>query len=539
MLAIYSWQQEHSLILAENHVMSHVQIPAGFCIILMCTLNACVTSTQLEEQKTRYSEQHRPQFHFSPETGWMNDPNGLVYHDGEYHLFYQFYPDSTVWGPMHWGHAVSPDLVHWQHLPTALFPDTLGYIFSGSAVADVHNTSGFGIDGVIPLVAIFTHHDPEKAKAGLIDVETQSIAYSLDKGRSWTKYAGNPVVSNPGIRNFRDPKVFWHAESAHWIMPVAAHDHLVFYRSPDLRSWEHTGTFGSAHGAHGGVWECPDLFPLSTNKDAEKWVLIQNMDRGAVNGGSGAQYFIGHFDGTTFINNHPPEQILWLDYGADNYAGVTWFNAPDNRRIFIGWMSQWFDYAQTVPTDPWRSAMTIPRDLSLVETHEGYRLAQLPAKELKQLRLDTTVIESLTFRDNHPISEGHRLIELQLEFDVAGSTATEFGFILKNTLGEQVVVGYNNTDQIFFIDRTNSGKIDFSERFARRDVAPYSARDLLKMIAIVDVASVEVFVDDGILAMTEIFFPNEDFHIVELYSVKASTKLASGSIHRLKSIWRE
>jgi sucrose-6-phosphate hydrolase SacC (GH32 family) len=210
-----------------------------------------------------YSEQHRPQFHFSPPEKWMNDPNGMVYYDGEYHLFYQHYPDSNVWGPMHWGHAASRDMIHWEHLPIALYPDTLGYIFSGSAVVDRNNTSGFGRDGRPPLVAIYTYHDMPGEKAGRPDYQSQAIAYSTDKGRTWTKYAGNPVIPNPlKNKDFRDPKVFWHEPSARWVMALAAFDHIEFWTSPDLKKWQHRSDFGRGLGEHDGVWECPDLFAL-------------------------------------------------------------------------------------------------------------------------------------------------------------------------------------------------------------------------------------------------------------------------------------
>ena len=504
---------------------------------LLMVIAACTSPSPRNKQSDYYREPHRLQFHFSPEIGWMNDPNGLVYHDGEYHLFYQYYPDSTVWGPMHWGHTVSTDLVHWQHLPIALYPDSLGYIFSGSAVVDKDNASGFGKEGQISLIAIFTHHDMTGEKAGRTEIETQSIAYSLDKGRTWTKYAGNPVVKNPGLRNFRDPKVFWHEASKHWIMPIAAGDHLDFYHSPDLKHWAKTGEFGQSHGAHGGVWECPDIFPLKTRDGVEKWVLIQNMDRGAVNGGSGTQYFIGHFDGNTFINDNPSSATLWLDYGADNYAGVTWFNAPDGRRLFIGWMSQWFDYAQKVPTHPWRSAMTVPRELSLRRTGEELRLYQLPVPELFHLRTDTIAIAKQEIRDSVKISENATLLELELEFDLSSSTANDFGFILKNTKGEKVIVGFQKTDSTFYIDRTNSGKASFSDKFARVDSAPYIPQGMMKIRALIDVASIEVFVDDGRLAMTEIFFPNEDYAITELFSKGGTIHLLSSKVYMLKSVW--
>ena len=303
----------------------------------------CLSCNQKKDTSNYYQEQHRPQFHFSPEKGWMNDPNGLVYYEGEYHLFYQYYPDSTVWGPMHWGHAISKDLTTWEHLPIALYPDSLGYIFSGSIVIDENNTAGFQTGIEKPLVAIFTIHDMVKEKAGRKDKESQGIAYSLDKGRSWTKYNKNPVLPNKGDTDFRDPKVFWHEPTKHWVMPLAVGQHLEIFTSPNLKDWTKTGEFGQKDGSHGGVWECPDIISLNTNEGIEKWILIQNIGRGAVNGGSGTQYFVGNFDGKTFINDNSPETKLWLDYGADNYAGVTWFNAPNNEKLFIGWMSNWDD----------------------------------------------------------------------------------------------------------------------------------------------------------------------------------------------------
>ncbi len=261
---------------------------------------SCNNSKKKLVPEDYYNEKHRSQFHFSPEANWMNDPNGMVFYEDEYHLFYQYYPDSTVWGPMHWGHAISTDLVHWNHLPIALYPDEHGLIFSGSAVVDWNNTSGFGIDDKPPLVAIFSYHDMEKEKAGDDDFQTQGIAYSNDKGRTWTTFKNNPVIKNPGVRDFRDPKVIWHKESKQWVMAVAALDHLMIYSSLDLKKWNLQSEFGKDIGNHDGVWECPDLFPLKSDTGEEYWVLIQNMGTGNPNGGSGTQYFIGQFDGKEF-----------------------------------------------------------------------------------------------------------------------------------------------------------------------------------------------------------------------------------------------
>ena len=278
-----------------------------------------------------YNEQYRPQIHFSPKAHWINDPNGMVYYKGIYHLFFQYYPDGTVWGPMHWGHAISNDMVHWQEQPIALYPDSLGYIFSGSAVVDENNTSGFGKDGKTPLVAIFTHHDPEGEKAGSNTFQNQSLAYSLDDGKTWTKYAGNPVLKNPGITDFRDPKVMWYEPQKKWVMTLATKDHITFYSSPNLKDWTKESEFGKELGAHGGVWECPDLFPLDDN-GKKVWVFIVNINPGGPNGGSATQYFIGDFDGKTFTPSQT--NTKWLDYGPDEYAGITWSQYRQQKNIF-------------------------------------------------------------------------------------------------------------------------------------------------------------------------------------------------------------
>jgi fructan beta-fructosidase len=507
--------------------------------IYLLSLSFIVTSCSKTSRTNPelYRETHRPQFHFSPEKGWMNDPNGLVYYDGIYHLFYQHYPDSNVWGPMHWGHATSHDLVHWQQQPIALYPDSLGYIFSGSAVIDDNNTAGFQKGKEKTLVAIFTYHDMVKEKAGRTDRESQGIAYSNDKGNTWIKYAGNPVLKNKGDKDFRDPKVFWFEATKKWIMPLASGDHLEIFSSPNLKEWTKESDFGKKEGSHGGVWECPDLFPLKTEDGMEKWVLIQNIDRGAIGGGSGTQYFIGRFDGKTFINDNNSSTTLWFDYGADNYAGVTWFGAPDNRRIFIGWMSNWDDYAILVPTKGWRSALTIPREIWLVNTPDGIRISQHPVDELKKLRGEKLSIGQKTFGDSLVVSENNIQKELELAFDLSKSTSTSLGFIISNSRNEKVAIGYDKTKNEFFIDRTASGKTGFSRKFPRRHAAPYKANGVLKIHAFIDNSSVEVFVDDGEVVMTELFFPNEDFARLTLFSNGGNAELLKTDIYKLQRIF--
>ncbi len=516
-------------------------------IIAMIFVAGCSTdqngkqvTTDAQLDSLHYKEQHRPQFHFTPEKMWMNDPNGLVFYEGEYHLFYQYYPDSTVWGPMHWGHAVSPDLLHWEHLPVALFPDSLGYIFSGSAVIDWKNTSGLGLGGKPPMIAFFTHHDMERRRTGRTDYETQSIAYSHDNGRTWSKYQHNPVVGNPGSKDFRDPKVFWFDPGNKWVMVVTSHDHLKFYSSTDLKSWEVTGEFGKEEGNHSGVWECPDLFPLQAG-DLEKWVLIQNINPGHPNGGSGAQYFIGEFDGSTFINDNPPDMELWLDYGKDNYAGVTWSDIPseDGRRLFIGWMSNW-QYAQVVPTDNWRSAMTLPRTLHLKETPLGLRVASLPVTTVTKIREEAVAFgrgdhqEPVELLRN--VKNRNGLYEVQLE--IIKPTSGRVEIEVYNSEGDLLYVGYDVDQNEYYIDRLTAGQSDFSDDFAGRHIAPrFSDSENIKMHLFFDVASVELFADDGLTVMTEIFFPKNPYSDIMLKSDQYPLKVMRGRVFGLKSIW--
>ncbi len=508
-----------------------MKIKLAFAFILLTNIGFAQTNT----------EQHRPQFHFSPPTKWMNDPNGMVYYKGEYHLFYQYYPDSTVWGPMHWGHGVSKNLVHWTHLPIAIYPDSLGCIFSGSAVVDAKNTSGFGKKGgESPLVAIFTYHNFVGEKANRNDFQTQGMAYSLDKGRTWTKYANNPVVKNPGIRDFRDPKVLWHEASKQWIMTLAVADHVEFFASKNLKDWAKTGAFGQAEGAHGGVWECPDLFPMKVFGTTEtKWVLIGNIGGGAPNGGSGTQYFVGDFDGKTFENDEKPSKTLWFDYGKDNYAGVTWSNNLDGRRILLGWMSNW-QYAQVVPTVAWRSANTVPRELSLENTKEGLRLTQKPVKELEILRGSGSSDFGGEVSDFKLIGGESVTKDIEFTLDLSKTTANEVGIVLSNSKNEKVEIGFDKAKNEFFIDRTEGGKRDFSKDFAGRQIAPrVSESSILTMRLLIDVASVEFFADDGSVAMTAIYFPNEDFKTTKVFAKNGRAKVTKGNVWTLKSIWKQ
>ena len=450
------------------------------------------------------NEPFRPQFHFSPARKWLNDPNGLVHYAGEYHLFYQYHPYSTVWGPMYWGHAVSANLVDWTELPIALQPDELGAVFSGSAVIDWRNTAGFGAEA---MVAIFTHHaDPGHR-------QSQGIAYSLDKGRSWTKYAGNPVLPNSDQRyDFRDPKVFWYGDdSGHWVMALATTAAILFFTSPNLIDWTPSGSFGNGFGSTEGVWETPDLFALPVEGTEERrWVLLVGVGGGAPAGGSGEQYFIGHFDGQTFTSENPKEMVLWADYGADAYAAQTWSDAPDDRRLAISWMNNWA-YAREIPTGSWRGAMTLPRALSLAATAAGTRLRQEPVAELTALRGAGQRWTSQTIAQGKSVglapADG-ALWEILADFDFTAHTPTRFGLRLVWPGGECVAVGYDVQNGQLFTDRTKAGVNHFHQAFAAVHVAPLKAPSgKLRLHLFVDHSSIELFANDGIVTMTDRIFP--------------------------------
>jgi len=475
-------------------------------LLLLLGISFCQFANAQESVKP-YHEQYRPQVHFSPKAHWTNDPNGMVHFKGTYHLFFQYYPSGTTWGPMHWGHAISKDLLHWNELPIALYPDSLGYIFSGSAVVDSNNTSGFGKNGKTPLVAIFTHHDPKGEKAQKDNFQNESLAYSLDEGRTWTKYAGNPVLKNPGIRDFRDPKVMWYAKEKKWVMTLATKDHITFYSSPDLKSWKKESEFGKEVGAHGGVWECPDLFPLSLNGKTY-WVLIVNLNPGGPNGGSATQYFIGQFDGKSFtaIDN----KTQWLDYGPDEYAGITWSNTG-NRKIFLGWMSNW-DYANQVPTVKWRNAMTIPRELSLFEFEGTLYVKSTPVKELRFVEQKKTqsIVSKLPER-----LPGQCFVRLNVDHSV------DCSITLSNQKGEKLIIGYDKSKDQYFIDRTKSGKVDFAKNFSRIAYAPrFSKTKESEIGLLIDRSSVELFADRGRTVMTSIFFPSAPYEHIDLKSLR-------------------
>lgn len=651
-------------------------------ILVLSFLTACDAVNQSQNNKQYVKEQlaneaFRPAYHFTPSKNWMNDPNGMVYYQGEYHLFYQYNPYGSVWGPMHWGHAISSDMVEWQHQGVKLYPDQHGTIFSGSAVVDWKNSSGFGTKENPPLVAIYTYHNEEKAKQGLSDIQTQGLAYSIDKGRTWQKYKHNPVLKNSNIRDFRDPKVKWHPTTKQWVMVLAQDDHIGFYTSTNLKDWQFKSTFGAQWGSHGGVWECPDLIRVKIRgTDNYKYVLLVSINPGAPNGGSGTQYFIGDFDGTKFTLDENYQKMLaptsavfpqgvefanfknglskwqvegnafhiasdqqgkpilssfnqsdeatgsalseaftiehdyinlkilggkhknrtaiellingevvkstvgsnsnvmletawdvrsfknkqgvikvidskkgdwghikvaditfsdqaarpkiepaiWLDYGTDNYAGVTFSDAPDNRHLFMGWMSNW-QYANFVPTTTWRSAMTLPRELELIKTSQGLRLASQPVKELQKILASTQTKAVLEGKNNYQLDQVFNVApgQFKLSFTLVNANQA-IDIILSADSGEQTILSLNPLKGTLVLDRTKSGLIDFEADFASIQTSPLQKNLTDYHVDIwVDKASVEVFVNKGVSTMTSIVFPTQPYHKVSVKALQQFT----------------
>ena len=467
-------------------------------------------------------EKFRPTYHFSPLYGWMNDPNGMVYKDGEYHLFYQHNPYGSKWGNMHWGHAISKDLINWEHRPDAITPDALGTIFSGSAVVDTDNTAGFGAGAI---VAIYTQNS---------DRQVQSIAYSTDNGRSFTKYENNPVLTSDA-RDFRDPKVFWHKETQRWIMLLAVGQEMQIFSSSNLKDWAFESSFGEGQGAHGGVWECPDLFELPVDGTNEKkWVLLCNLNPGGPFGGSATQYFVGTFNGKEFVNESP-SKTKWMDWGKDHYATVTWSDAPDNRRIAIAWMSNW-QYANDVPTFQYRSPNSVPRDLSLFTVDGETYLQSAPSPELLKLRdiskkRSFKVNGTRTIKDMIAGNEGAYEIELTIE----NQHADVIGFRLYNDKGEEVDMQYDMKEKKFSMDRRKSGEVGFNENFPMLTWTTIeSGKDELKLRLFVDKSSVEAFGDGGRFVMTNQMFPSEPYTHIDFYSKGGAYKVDSFVIYKLK-----
>ena len=481
----------------------------------------CWSKMELNDEfSTEYIEKYRPVFHHTPPYGWMNDPNGMFYKDGVWHLYYQFNPYGSMWGNMTWGHSVSKDLVNWEHLPAAITADQWGTIFSGSAVVDVNNTSGFGENAV---VAMYT-------SAGI--TQKQSIAYSLDGGLTFAKYDGNPVITAPV--ECRDPKMFWNEEAGCWncVLVSPLEYEAWFYTSKDLKNWTKESEFGG-HGVTSAIWECPDIVKLTDPETGvSKWVLLININPGGPAGGSATQYFVGEFDGKTFVCDSAPEVVNWLDYGKDHYATVTWNHAPEGRTVAMAWMSNW-QYANQLPTRQFRSANSVARDLALFKAEDGsYRVSVVPSQEIETLRNGKPLTSSFSAGSKgRAVALPSSLCDIDMKFTARkGSKVT---IRLSNENGEHADLVYDGNSYIY--DRAESGIVDFSQDFAVPTTAPASPAAEQHIRMILDVSSVEMFDGKGWWAMTNLVYPTAPFTKIEVISENGTCRVKSTG-HRTKCI---
>jgi fructan beta-fructosidase len=503
--------------------------------VLICSLSLSAT-----EGEPSHTEPFRPQYHFSPSKNWMNDPNGLVFYKGEYHLFFQYNPFGDEWGHMSWGHAVSTDMVHWKQLPVAIPEENGVMIFSGSVVVDWENTSGFcnslSDSDHSCLVAVYTGYTGS--------IQNQNIAYSNDRGRTWIKYSHNPVI-DLNSQNFRDPKVFWHEPEHKWVMvTVLSAIHKVrLFSSTNLKRWDPLSDFGPA-AAVGGVWECPDLIqlPVENEPGQSRWVLSVNVNPGGVAGGSGNQYFVGRFDGNTFVDENPTNEVLWADYGRDFYASTSFsdIRPADNRRIWMGWFGNW-EYAAHVPTSPWRGLQSIPRILKLKRFPEGIRLVQDPIAELRSLRAQHLSIKDQSTQAANRILTSKKISgdTIEIEVTIQPNKAGSFGLEVRRNASELTRIGIERHTSELFIDRTHSGITKFDPSFPGRQTAPLNVSEgkTVQLHIFVDRCSVEVFANNGEKVISDLIFPSPASNGVQLYSQEDEMKIVSLEIWNLGSAW--
>ena len=515
----------------------------------------CWDSLRLSDTfDTANRDYYRPVYHHTPLYGWMNDPNGMVYKDGEYHLYYQYNPYGSKWGNMHWGHSVSRDLIHWQHLDPAIARDTLGHIFSGSTVVDKDNTAGYGKDA---LIALYTSASD---KYGQI----QCMAYSTDNGRTYTKYEHNPILTPfDGLKDFRDPKVFWYEPDKKWIMIVSADKNMRFYSSTDLKEWTYLSQFGEGYGAQPNQFECPDFvqLPVDGNKDNMKWIMIVNINPGCMFGGSATEYFVGTFDGKEFKCDTKPQVTKWLDYGKDHYAAVCISNTGD-RTIALPWMSNW-QYANITPIKQYRGANGLPRELTHYTKDGQTYLAANVVPEAKALRKDSRAVESFSLNGEHRIDHltNGTNCAVELEMDITPGSAQTVGFDLLNEKGEKVKIYLDMKAGRLVMDRTESGitqldgpnkgnydvhvketddhrktlSVNYQNDFALGTWAPLALCNgkTYHLDIFVDKCSVEIFVDGGRIAMTNLVFPTRPYDGLRFYSEGGQATVSNLAIHSL------
>ena len=511
----------------------------------------CWDNIQLADTfDTANTDYYRPVYHHTPLYGWMNDPNGLVYKDGEYHLYFQYNPYGSRWGNMHWGHSVSKDLVHWEHLDPAIARDTLGQIFSGSVVVDANNSAGYGKDA---LVAFYTSASDEHG-------QIQCMAYSTDNGRTYTKYEKNPILTPfDGLRDFRDPKVFWYEPAQKWYMIVSADKNMRFYSSADLKQWEYLSQFGEGYGVQPNQFECPDFvqLPVDGNKDNMKWVMIVNINPGCFFGGSATEYFVGTFDGKEFKCDNDKSVTKWLDFGKDHYATVCFSNTGD-RVIAVPWMSNW-QYANITPIRQNRGANALPRELSLYSKGGEVYMAANVVKEVEALRKETRKVDNFSLKGEQTISDVVAAEEcaFEVEVDVTPGKSQTVGFDLVNDKGEKTKIYLDMKSGRIVMDRSESGLVAFGEKsephfkenhdrrktesvnyvndFALGTWAPLSLCEskTYHLNVFVDKCSVEIFVDGGRIAMTDLVFPTVPYNALRFYAEGGEATIENFNIHKL------
>ena len=494
--------------------------------VLIFSLCFAYSFAAIAQTNFSYKEQYRPRFHFSPAINWCNDPNGLVYNNGTYHLFYQHNPFGNVWGHMTWAHAVSKDLVHWKHLPIAIPEENGIMIFSGTCVVDKNNTSGFGKNGKVPMVAVYTGHIENVN-------QSQHIAYSLDNGITWTKYNRNPVL-DLDKKDFRDPKIFWYEPKNYWVMalmfPV---EHFVqFYSSKNLKTWNHLSDFGPA-GDTTGVWECPDLtqVPVKGMAGKKKWVLQTSQN-------ASMQYFVGEFDGTTFTNENPVNKIVRPDYGPDYYAAIAYNQLPAaHLPTSIGWLNNW-NYANDIPTTPWKGAMSLPRNMSVQKINNEWVLMQKPVAALQSLRTKAWELKNETINETKLLPVKSQ--QFEMEILIEPSTHSTSGVRIAKSGNSFFEIGYDAAKQLLYIDRSKSGARSFNKNFeklSRFETTLALLNRQLQLHIFFDHSIVEVFANNGKAVLTAQIFPDESDNGIELFSTGGKSKLVKSTIWKMKSIW--
>ena len=529
-------------------------LPTGVKTATVCVRNKSKDALCWKEIKlsdtfdTANTEKFRPVYHHTPLYGWMNDANGLVYKDGEYHLYFQYNPYGSKWGNMHWGHSVSKDLVHWEHLAPAIARDTLGHIFSGSSIVDQENVAGYGAGNIL---AFYTSASDKNG-------QIQCLAFSKDNGRTFTKYEKNPILCPAdGLRDFRDPKVFRYEPEDKWVMIVSADKEMRFYDSKNLKDWNYMSSFGEGYGVQPCQFECPDMVELPVDGDLnrKKWALIVNVNPGCYFGGSATQYFTGNFDGTKFSCDSQPNVTKWLDWGKDHYATVCFSNTGE-RTIAVPWMSNW-QYCNIVPTKQFRSANALPRELSLYTQDGEIYLSAVPVPEIKTLRKEKKEIPAFTVANDCHIdsllADNDGAYELALE--ITAGEAEIMGFSLFNDKGEKVDIYFNLPEKRLVMDRTKSGIVDFGKKsvlheievhdrrkttsinyiddFALATWAPIKKENKYTLDVFVDKCSVEIFLNGGKVAMTNLIFPSEPYNRMCFYSKGGSFQVDSFKAYRL------